>query len=327
MNNKDIYPNDDEKFSLVINKNTFFFHNDEFEEDYESYISSLTQSLLVLKNKIDSEGLNKDIFVRFIREKENGLRSLLALLGFSKESLLRLVTFIRVYEDDELNRLVNKDEWPKEDFDREWTINRINSLIHENLKIAQGFINLFFEGSTVPGIRQNLPLFEFKKLDINKLNFSTESLIDTIVRYKSKGSYSGKKENNPEGLLEEFFEENNIIYTRGNLEGVSRRMDFIIPDKKDPKVIIECSYVVTTSSGMGDKAKTEISVSNEISKNYPNATFLGFVDGIGWYVRQGDLKRIVSAFKDVFTFKENELGRFGKVIHKILSEECYYDQK
>ncbi|MGL4347613.1 MAG: hypothetical protein ACRCR9_06005 [Chitinophagaceae bacterium] len=48
---------------------------------------------------------------------------------------------------------------------------------------------------------QTLPLFELKKLSISKLQFEIPALIDTIVRYKEKGSYAGKSENNPEYLL------------------------------------------------------------------------------------------------------------------------------
>ena len=94
------------------------------------------------------------------------------------------------------------------------------------------------------------------------------------------------------------------------LEHIRRSTDFVIPDKNNPRIVAESSYLVTTSSGMGDKAKTEIEVARDIRKHYPKALFIGFVDGIGWYVRQGDLKRIVSAFDEVFTFKKSELDRF-----------------
>ncbi len=60
-------------------------------------------------------------------------------------------------------------------------------------------------------------------------------------------------------------------------------MDFIIPHKREPKVIIESSFLVTTSSGQGDKSKTETNVNSLITKYYPKAKFIGFVDGIGWY--------------------------------------------
>lgn len=93
-----------------------------------------------------------------------------------------------------------------------------------------------------------------------------------------------------------------------------RTMDFIIPDQANPKIIAESSFLVTTSSGKGDKSKTEISIRGLISEHYPNAKFVGFVDGIGWYARQNDLKRMVSAYDDVFTFHPDELERFKEML-------------
>ncbi|MCL4280321.1 MAG: hypothetical protein KJZ60_11700, partial [Ignavibacteriaceae bacterium] len=78
--------------------------------------------------------------------------------------------------------------------------------------------------------------------------------------------------------------------------------------------IIESSYLVTTSSGQGDKSKTEISIDALLKQHYPKSKFIGFVDGIGWYVRKGDLKRMVSAYEDVFTFHEDELRRFKELL-------------
>ena len=96
-----------------------------------------------------------------------------------------------------------------------------------------------------------------------------------------------------------------------------RRMDFIIPDKSEPKIVIECSYLVTTSSGQGDKAKAELGIQKMIKQHYPNCRFVGFVDGIGWHVRQGDLRRMVEAFDDVFTLHSDEMDRFGSLLRSI----------
>ena len=41
----------DNKFQTVIQKNTFYFFDPKFEEDYEGYINSLKETLLNLKNK------------------------------------------------------------------------------------------------------------------------------------------------------------------------------------------------------------------------------------------------------------------------------------
>jgi len=69
---------------------------------------------------------------------------------------------------------------------------------------------------------------------------------------------------------------------------------------------------------MGDKAKTEIQVVSDIKRHYSNSAFVGFVDGIGWYVRRRDLARLVAAFDNVFTFKRTELTRFLKFLKSVL---------
>jgi len=320
----------EQKYNTVITKNTFYFYNREFEEAYEGYVNSIKETLLVLKNQIQNTGLKKELFEDLIYKKENGLRALLALTGFSNESLKRLITFMRIVDDPELNALVYKEKWITEaeiadrENIKEWSDNKIQKKIRENKFFRKGLINIFFEGSTIPILSNALPLFELKKLSISKLNFEIDALIDTLIRYKEKGSYSGKKENNPETVIENILDEIGIGFEKGDLSELisnapdtKRTMDFIIPDKKNPRIIIECSYLVTTSSGQGDKSKTEISIDRLIKEHYPEARFLGFVDGIGWYVRKNDLKRMVVAYEDVFTFHKEEIERFKQLLEKV----------
>ncbi|NJL59141.1 MAG: hypothetical protein HC887_05320 [Desulfobacteraceae bacterium] len=146
-------------------------------------------------------------------------------------------------------------------------------------------------------------------------------MIDTLVRYKEKGSYSGKKENNSEAVIADILANSEVTFENGDLRELianapdtKRTMDFIIPNKQHPRIIVECSFLVTTSSGQGDKSKAEISIRQLIKKHYPKAKFIGFVDGIGWYVRKEDLKRMVTAYEDVFTFHKDELYRFDRML-------------
>ncbi|MBX2931025.1 MAG: hypothetical protein KF781_03635 [Chitinophagaceae bacterium] len=318
------------KLKTVIDKNTFYFYNPSFQESYESYINSLKETLLVLKNTIETQGLKKQYFESLLAEKENGLRALLALTGFANESLKRLITVVRVSNNKELTKLLYKDKWAVNDDNanlKEWNDAKIITLIKNNSHFRKGIINLFFEGSTIPFLAQTLPLFELKKLSISKLKFEVPAMIDTLIRYKEKGSYSGKAENNPEYFLAEIFNELKITFERGDLtelfknEPIAKRtMDFIIPNKKNPKIIIESSFLVTTSSGQGDKSKTESNIKKLISKYYPKAKFIGFIDGIGWYVRKGDLQRMIIAFDEVFTFHKDEIERFKKYIKKELKK-------
>ena len=314
----------EEKFKTVIKKNTFYFFNREFEEKYEGYINSLKETLLVVKNRVETEGLTKEIFEDLLTTKENGLRALLALTGFSNEYLKRLTTIIRVVDNPELNSLVYKNKWCKDknpDNVKEWSDSTILRLIQKNIFFKKGIVNIFFEGASIPFFANTIPLFELKKLSISKLKFEIPEMIDTLIRYKEKGSYSGKKENNPEIIIEKMLDNLNISFEKGDLNELiynapdnKRTMDFIIPNKQNPLIIAESSFLATTSSGQGDKSKTEISIDALIKTHYPKATFIGFVDGIGWYVRKGDLQRMVTAYEDVFTFHKDELIRFEKLL-------------
>ena len=316
----------EDKFLTVIHKNTFYFSNPKFEENYESYINSLKETLLIVKNKVETKGLKKEIFEWLLKEKENGLKALLALTGFSNEYLKRLTTIIRIVDNSELNKLVFKEKWCTEKYSdniQEWSDNTILNLIQKNEHFRKGLVNIFFEGASIPFLANTIPLFELKKLSISKLKFDISELIDTLIRYKEKGSYSGKKENNPETVIVEILDKLRITYETGDLTELidnapdnKRTMDFIIPNKQKPLIIAECSFLATTSSGQGDKSKTEISIDTLIKEHYPNAVFIGFVDGIGWYVRKGDLKRMVTAYEDVFTFHKDELTRFEKLLIK-----------
>lgn len=314
----------EDKFRTVIQKNTFYFFNQKFEENYEGYINSLKETLLIVKNKVETEGLKKEIFEWLLKEKENGLRALLALTGFSNEYLKRLTTILRIVDNPELNTLVFKDKWHNEknpDNIQEWSDGTILKKIQSNEYFRKGLVNIFFEGASIPFLANTIPLFELKKLSISKLKFEIPELIDTIIRYKEKGSYSGMKGNNPETIIADILERLGLTYETGDLTELisnapdnKRTMDFIIPNKKNPLIIAESSFLATTSSGQGDKSKTEISIDALIKTHYPNATFVGFVDGIGWYVRKGDLKRMVTAYEDVFTFHKDELQRFEKLL-------------
>lgn len=314
----------DEKFLTVIQKNTFYFFNSKFEENYEGYINSLKETLLIVKNKVETEGLKKEIFEWLLTEKENGLRALLALTGFSNEYLKRLTTIIRIVDNPELNRLVFKDKWYNETSPeniQEWTDSTILRLIKNNEYFKKGLVNVFFEGASIPFLADTIPLFELKKLSINKLKFEIPELIDTLIRYKEKGSYSGMKGNNPETLVAKVLNRLGVTFEIGDLSELitnapdnKRTMDFIIPNKMNPMIIAESSFLATTSSGQGDKSKTEISIDTLIKAHYPKAKFIGFVDGIGWYVRKGDLKRMVTAYEDVFTFHSDEMKRFEQLL-------------
>lgn len=307
----------DDKYQIVLNNNTYYFSNPAYEEDNEANILQLSELIASLKRSVDTDGLKKELLVDFIQHHNQGLKALLTITGISKEYLLRLITFVRIVDDTSLIRALKRSEWAGDLFDKEWTEKQIIRLCRTNRVFAECVVTLFFEGATFDVLKEVLPLFELKKLSAAKLKLTFEALIDTIVRYNVRGAYKANKLNNPEIRLEALLMKHEYEYEKGRLRNVGRTMDFIIPDKARPKVIVESSYVVTTSSGMGDKARSEIAVGEQIRRLYSYATFVGFVDGIGWLARQNDLKLLLSAFDNVFTYAPNELDRFIEFLNDV----------
>ncbi len=83
----------DEKVNTVLAQNTFWFQDRVFEEQYETHITVLKETLLVLRNEIQNQGLTKKLLEDLLLKNENGLKVLLTLTGLSNESFKRLVSF------------------------------------------------------------------------------------------------------------------------------------------------------------------------------------------------------------------------------------------
>lgn len=315
----------------IRQNNTYYFVNEQFEDKFEQYICSLKNLFHSFQEKLKIE-FKKEIFEELL-EEEHGLKILLTSTAFSQESLLRLVSFVRVSNDSALEELFLKTEWCDDSQDnfKEWSPIKIESLIKNNKYFRKCIVNIFFDAPTIISIVETFKPFEIKKLGAKKLKDITtmsEETIDTLIRYREKGSYSGKKENNAETAIENVLDELGISWETGDLPKLSenfvnkkRTMDFVIPNKENPLLIIESSYVATTASGMGDKAKTEIAVGQLIKEYYPSAKFVGFIDGIGWLVRDNDMKRMVSAFDYVFTFSEVDMLKFKELLNETFSND------
>ena len=324
-----------QKTETIFNKNTFYFINSEFETDYQEYIESLILEVLELQLKIKKYGCTEKVIGDLI-EENNGFILISACNGISFEILEGIVTYIRIKDDEKINTFFNKDKWDKDIIQKngfkKWNIDQIQKLVKKNKYFKECIVKIFFSVYNIPEFKNILQPFEFQKLNPSKLNSIatlTSDVIDTLLRNKLKGSYVARKENNAEIVVETTLDESNIPYTRGDLPLLSqnektrkRTMDFIIPNKENPKLIIECSYVCTTSSGLGDKAKTENGMKDLIEEYYPEAKFIGFIDGIGWISRDKDAKRMCEAFDDVYTYHSDELERFKETLKEILPE--YY---
>ena len=73
---------------------------------------SLQRTLLALRDEIDKNGLfHKETFEKFLLKENEALDALLALTGISNETLKRLITIMRITDDEQMSKAIYKEKW------------------------------------------------------------------------------------------------------------------------------------------------------------------------------------------------------------------------
>jgi hypothetical protein len=316
------------KLRIVVEKNTFYQKKSpEVEEQYKETIDNIVRTIQQLKQKVkdidvkDSNYKQRllEILTDFLQNEQYGIESLLTLCGLSDEKLYRVISFLRIAH--QMGLYESSSSWVAEEFVSEWKMNKIKRKLREDIIFAHDVAKLLLGEN--PLINRMFSLFDLKKLNPGKFLFLDEEMFDTLARYSLFGSYNAKKGKGAEDIIKEILEEMNVRYETGTVKNVRATIDFIIPSKDNPKIFIQSSYQGTTSSAQSRKARDELSIREDIKKNYPDAIFIQFIDGIGWIVRFSDLKTLVQAADYVFTFHEEQLNRFRKLLLNFLSKEDY----
>lgn len=319
-------PSVEEKLKIIREKNTFFTRaSPEVEQKYQSWVEGIVSALKKWKgiirkeSKLDEKVLLK-LLADFLHSEEYGFDAALTLSGLSNEKLFRIISFLRMAYAKGLYH--SKSEWIKEEATGEWKAEAIKARLSDAPEFAFDVAKILLGKET--SIVQRLSPFEQKCLKPDKFLFVEDAMLDALSRYSLHGSFSAAKGAAPEQVVKSCLDELGVFHTSGKVRGIGRRIDVIVPYKINPKVFIECSFVETTSSGMGDKAKTERdTVAKNIKQYYQKAVFILFVDGAGWLVREEAMRIMCEAADYVFTFHKEQLEEFKKLMGKLLSKEDY----
>jgi len=88
------------------------------------------------------------------------------------------------------------------------------------------------------------------------------------------------------------------------LEDLCRNWDLYIPNKSQPKIVVECMYNVTTSSAQTNKCETILKCLPKLNKKGIHVFVL--MDGAGWIARKSDAKKLLEKENVcVFTFNKD----------------------
>ena len=95
----------------------------------------------------------------------------------------------------------------------------------------------------------------------------------------------------------------------------------MLESPQSPKVIIDVSYSVTTSSSQGSKkeaARKSVEVLDRQRKSGNNIVYVNFLDGAGWIGRQSDMREIHRCSDYVLNF--NNLNLLEDIVDSYIAE-------
>jgi DpnII restriction endonuclease len=309
------------KMSFDEFKRTYtpFFINETFETHVNGEIDTIVETLHEKMDKIGSE----EGLLEYIKSDEESLANILSLLGFSAEKFMRIISMFRMSEGD--------------NFKTEWNLKRIRTKMVSDEYFANKVCRLLLNGATDEEFIESIPKFYLDNLVLDQTTLeqlSDKSRLRRLVKQKRDGKYNNDVGDHVENLIEDLLkkleEKYGVTYDREKfVTWIARNMDFCIPNKENPYVIIEVSYQITTSSAQTTKREVEVKTSEEIRRHNiqhgKDIAFVNFIEGGGWLGRQSDMKKLVHCSDYVLNI--NTIDMLEAIIIKHVPDEFFNTPK
>lgn len=288
------------EFEKLFNSTTMFYVNDKYEEEMEKEVQAKVDELAGELQFIHS----KEDLKQYIIDHKDALDNLTSLMEISTERFKRMVSMIR------------KDRGFV--FSTEWGLGKIRTAMMDSPAIMESVLDLLYDGRNDERMKAKIPFFYLDNMGITEATLAKLQNKDSIRLFVKRG-LEGKYSNNIGDLILEDIERkiNQVCVKHGldyeknvRVPILDRAVSFVLESPTDPKIIIDVSYSVTTSSAQGDKKnaarKTEDTLKKEREKGN-QIIYVNFLDGAGWIGHQADMREIHRCSDYVINFNNLNL--------------------
>lgn len=287
-------------YEEMFNSTTMFYINESCEESIKKIIDDQTADILVGLKTITS----KETLKQYIISHKDSLNRLTSVAEISEERFKRMVSMIR------------KDRGFV--FATEWGLGKIRSAMMENPAMMESVLNLIWDGKHDSKMQECIPAFYLENMTMDNSTLAKikdESSVRQLVKRGLEGTYSNMI---GDAILTDIERELKRVCAKYGLEyqknlripKLDRSVSFVLESALNPKLILDVSYNVTTSSSQGSKKeaarKTEAIIKAERSAGN-NIIYINFLDGAGWIGRQADLREIHRCSDYVLNFQNMSL--------------------
>lgn len=267
---------------------TMFYIDPALEAEYATTVES---QVAVLQTKLlgiaAPGGLEK-----YIREDHEALDNITSLLNISEEKFKRIITMLRI----------EKRHTPTS----EWTLGKVREQMISSPSFMQEVCDLLSHGASMDKYASLIPAFYLENFVIDASTLGRLASADDIRRLVKKGMEGGY--NNKLGdsyfnavakVITDFCDCRGLTYDiKKNVPVYGKVMSIAIPSVSQPRIVIDITYGITTSSSQTKYAEraevvaSKIRTSNEGRQDKQKHIFVNIVDGAGWVARQSDLNKL-----------------------------------
>lgn len=279
---------------------TMFYIDPVLEAEYaktvDSQVAALQTKLLGIATP---GGLEK-----YVREDPEALDNITSLLNISEEKFKRIITMLRI----------EKRHTPTS----EWTLGKVREQMISSPYFMQEICDLLSHGATMEKYAALIPAFYLENFMIDASTLGRLASADDIRRLVKKGMEGGY--NNKLGdsyfnavakVITDYCDRKGLTYDiKKSVPVYGKVMSIAIPSASNPRIVIDITYGITTSSTQTKYAEraeavaSKIRVRNEGRQDRDKYVFINIVDGAGWVARQSDLNKLERC-SDILTNLKN----------------------
>lgn len=276
------------KLEEFIKTATMFYIDEELEREFDTVVEDDIKKIKTeLLGITTEEGLEK-----YIRRDPNSLDRITSVLNISEEKFKRIITMLRI----------------KQGFmpTSEWSMSTLRTQMMESPDWMRMVNRLLMYGKKLSEYQDVIPDFYLDNFSIDATTVGRLANDDDMRRLIKKG-YEGRYSNK---IGDSFFNRvSSSITKKCDKEGLTyaiketvplagKKISVAIPDAKHPRIMVDVTYGITTSSTQSTFASTiEKICSNLREKNLGKSDkekilYISVIDGAGWVARQSDLNKI-----------------------------------
>lgn len=271
-----------------IKSATMFYIDEDLEKEFDSEVEKDVKEIRSeLLGITTDEGLKS-----YIRTNPKSLDRITSIMNISEEKFKRIITMLRM----------EKGYLPTS----EWSLAGLRGQMIDSVEWMDEVCNLLQNGAHMNAYQKLIPRFYLNNFSIDATTMGrigNDDDIRRLVRQGYEGRYNNKIGDSFYNYVYQYVKrlcdiEGLTVVSKETVPLADRVVSIAIPDIRNPHILIDVTYGITTSSAQTKYAEKIEDLCNVLrEKNYQKQDnekiiYINVVDGAGWVARQSDLNKI-----------------------------------